>query len=160
VLPLAREMQLEELVDEHPGRVPYLTAAQILIDSHALIAVGSEIPHYTASKIFPYILATRPLVAVFHQKSSVVTILKETQAGEVVEFGDNGPGDSTVEDLAFGLLRVLSLPPGSCPNTRWEAFEPYTARSMSCRLASVFNRAVEKNQSDIALLESKVPAMR
>jgi hypothetical protein len=48
---------------------------QILLDSHALLVLGSESAHYTASKIFPYILANRPLLAVFHEESSVVRIL-------------------------------------------------------------------------------------
>ena len=160
VLPLAREMNLEEYVDEHPGRVPYLTAMQILLDSHALIAIGSEVPHYTASKIFPYILAARPLLAVFHEKSSVVTILKETNAGDVVEFGDNRPVDSSVEEIVLHLLKLLSLPAGSCPKTRWDAFEPYTARSMSGRLASVFDHAIGKRQTDVALLGYGTPAQR
>jgi hypothetical protein len=143
VLPLVREMNLEEYVDEHPGRVPYLTAMQILLDSHALLAVGSESPHYTASKIFPCILAARPILAVFHEKSSVIAILKETQAGEAVEFGDRQSVLATVDEIATRLRDFLALSPapGVHPPTRWEAFERYTARAMTARLAEVFDNA-------------------
>ncbi len=146
VLPLAREMSLDQYVDEHPPRVSYLTAMQIMLDSHVLLAVGSESPHYTASKIFPCILAARPLLAVFHENSSVVTILKETKAGEAVQFGESRPVLATIDDIAQHLRNLLALPPGSCPATRWEVFERYTARAMTARLAEVFARAVEARQ--------------
>lgn len=141
VLPLVKKVNLETYVDEHPGRVPYLTAMQIMLDSHALLAVGSESPHYTASKIFPNILAARPLLAVFHEKSSVVTILEETRAGEVVTFGDRRAVSGTVEDIAQCLQKILALAPGSHPATNWQAFEQYTARAMTARLAGVFEKA-------------------
>jgi hypothetical protein len=36
---------------------------------------------------------------------------------------------------------VLQLPRGFQPHTRWEALEPYTARSITARLAKVLDRA-------------------
>jgi hypothetical protein len=141
VLPLARELKLEQYVDEHPGREPYLTAMQIMLDSDVLLAVGSESPHYTASKIFPSILSARPMLAVFHENSSVITILKETQAGEAVQFGDGRPIHAMVDEIAVRLRNLLELPPGSSPPTSWEVFERYTARAMTTRLAEVFDRA-------------------
>jgi hypothetical protein len=147
MLPLAKEMNLERYVDEHPERVPYLTAMQILLESHVVLAVGSDSPHYTASKIFPCILAARPLVAIFHEKSSVVTILKETQAGRVVEFGDSRPVQTASDEIATRLKELLALPPGSHPPTRWEAFEPYTAKAMTARLAKVFDGVVHRRES-------------
>jgi hypothetical protein len=141
VLPLARELNLEQYVDEHPGRVPYLTAMQIMLDSHVLLAVGSESSHYTASKIFPCVLAARPLLAVFHENSSVVTILKETQAGEPVTFGQTQPVLATVDEMATRLRDLLALPPGARPPTRWEVFERYTARAMTALLTKVFDKA-------------------
>jgi len=140
MLPAAKDAGIESLVDEHPERVPYLNAMQILLDSHALLVLGSESAHYTASKIFPYILANRPLLAIFHENSSVVRILHETQAGHVITFGNGcSPGEKT-EEIAELLQQTLSLPRGSRPPIRWEAFEPYTARAMTSRLALVFDK--------------------
>lgn len=152
VLPLARGMGLEDIVDEHPGRVAYLDSLQILLDSHALVAIGSDAPHYTASKIFAYILARRPLLAVFHEASSVVGILRETQAGEVVAFDSAGllAGDP-VEKIFRCLERVLSLTADYRPRTRWEAFEPYTTKAMAERLAAAFNKALLKRRQGLGL---------
>lgn len=144
VLPLAKELNLEQYVNEYPGRVPYLTAMQIMLDSHALLIVGSQLPHYTASKVFPYIASARPLLAVFHERSSVVAILKEAQAGMIVTFGDSRPVLTLADDIAQCLQDLLALPPTSRAQTKWEAFERYTARAMTARLAKVFDKSVRQ----------------
>jgi glycosyl transferase family 4 len=138
----ARDAGIESLVGEHPGRVPYLDAIQILLDSHALLMLGSESAHYTASKVFPYILACKPLLAVFHEESSVVRILRETQAGRVVTFGNSRAVGEKTEEIATLFQQTLSLPRGFKPPTSWEAFTPYTARAMTSRLAEVFDKAI------------------
>jgi len=141
VRPLAAEFGLEEQVTEHAGRVPYLDALQLLQDSDALLAIGSESPHYTASKVFPYVLAKKPLLAVFRESSSVVRILSEARAGVVVAFGPQRPFDEVVEEATRGLETVLKSG-GGPPPTRWDVFEAYTAKAMAGRLAAVFDRAI------------------
>lgn len=141
-LPLAREMGLQDIVDEFPARVPYFDALQILFDSHALVVVGSEEPHYTASKIFPYILSGKTMLAVFHEKSSVVKILRETHAGEVVTFSQEEPVGEKAEEISIIMERILSLPSDYIASTRWKAFEPYTTRAMTARLAQAFDDAM------------------
>ncbi len=140
VTPLAREAQIQHLVDEQPQRVSYLDALQILLDSHGLLVIGSDAPHYTASKLFPYILSRRPLLALFHEESSVVTILEETQAGSVLTFSAKDPLAEKVEVILAKLREMLTRPREWTPPTRWDQFEQYTTRAMTRRLASVFNR--------------------
>lgn len=142
VLPVAKEFGLESVVQEHPGRVAYLDAIQIMLDSHALMVIGSESAHYTASKIFPCILAGKPLVAIFHEHSSVVRILHETKAGQVITFGNGCSPLEKTEEIVDLLQRILSLPYNSRTQLLWEAFEPYTARAMTSQLAHVFDRAI------------------
>lgn len=140
VLPLAEEAGLKDLVDECVHRIPYLDALQLLLNSHALLVIGSNAPHYTASKIFPNILARKPLLAIFHEASSVVKILEQTQAAEVVTFGSKNSALEKIEEISKHLEEILSLPPDYEPPTRWDAFENYTARAMAKRLAHVFDK--------------------
>jgi len=35
--------------------------------------------------------------------------------------------------------RILTLPPTWRPETRWDKFEPYTARAVTARLAEIFD---------------------
>ncbi|GIW56725.1 MAG: hypothetical protein KatS3mg082_3129 [Nitrospiraceae bacterium] len=144
VLPLARRMGVDGWVHEHPQRIPYLDALQIMLDSHALLALGSEEGYYTASKIFPYVLSRRPVLAVFHEASSVVDILRESGAGEVVTFRAGNSPEEKAEEIAARLERLLRLPPDYEPPTRWEAFEAYTARAMTARLAEAFEQALRR----------------
>lgn len=142
ILSMAKSFGIDHYVQEHPARVSYLDSLQIMLDSHALLAVGLDTPHYTASKIFPYILARRPLLAVFRQESNVVQIVRETQAGMLIPFGPNCPLSSQVTEITAALEALLRLPPGHQPATRWDAFEPYSTRAMTERLASVFDCVV------------------
>jgi hypothetical protein len=143
VLPVARECGVDDIVEELPGRVQHLDAIQLLLDSDALVVVGSEAPHYTASKIFPYILAAKPLLAIFHEESSAVKLLQETCAGNAVTFGTDRPLLSVVGEIDMAFQKLLRLPTGWRPPTNWEKFEPYTARAVTARLAEVFDRTVQ-----------------
>ena len=149
VLPVARECGVEEIVEERPGRVQHLEAIQILLDSDALVLVGSEAPHYTASKIFPYILAAKPLLAVFHEESSAVKLLEETRAAKAVTFSATRGPLSVAGEITAALQNLLTAPEGSKPATDWKKFEPFTARAVTARLAEVFDRTVARhaNQS-------------
>lgn len=89
VMPIAREMGVESSVTGWPERVAHLDALQIALDSDAVVVIGSDAPHYTVSKVFPYILSEKP---------------------------------------------------------GWPAFEAYTTRAMSRRLAEAFERVPWQNQ--------------
>ena len=145
VLPLAQEAGVADMVDERPGRVAYLDALRILLDSHGLVVVGSDEPHYTASKIFPYILARKPLLVVFHEASSVVSIVRETNSAALVTYSAQRPPALAVDSIAEALEQMLREPDRP-PQTGWAAFETYTTRAMASRLATVFNRVVEQER--------------
>ena len=144
VLPLAKRFGLERYVEEYPSRVSYWDAIQVLIDSHALLALGSNASHYTPSKIFPYILARRPLLAIYREESTAVDILRETNAGKLVTFGNEGFSEDKVREVSQHLEEILSPHPDYIPPTSWEAFERYTARAMTERLVKVFDHVVSK----------------
>lgn len=146
VRPLACEMAVGDLVSEHPARVAYLDALQILLDAHVLLAVGSEETHYTASKIFPYILAERPLLAVFHEASNVIQTLRETGAGIWVDFGSVHPAETRAEQILLALQDCLVKNTPRRATALSEVFEPFTARAMTKRLVQVFERSLERLQ--------------
>ena len=86
-------------------------------------AVGSELPYYTPSKIFPFILAERPLLAIFHEKSSAVRIVRESGAGTVVAFTGNADLFCLVP---FGLAGMINPPTSFVPELcveLWKALD-------------------------------------
>lgn len=141
IVQLAREAGIERYVDERAARIPYLESLQVMLDSAGLFLVGSEEPHYTASKVFPYILAQRPLLAIFREESSVVDILSEVNLGEVVTFNGDRSASDRIEEIQACLARVISQVTNREPRKLNDSFEHYTSRSMARRLATVFDGA-------------------
>lgn len=139
---LSAKMGVAAVVDEHPGRISYLDGIQVLLDSQGLLALGSELPHYTASKIFPIILARRPIFAIFHRDSTAASILSETGATQPLVFSSPQALAQMTDRVRIALEAMLRLPSAWEAPTRWEAFEPYTARAGAARLAAVFDRVV------------------
>jgi len=140
VTALAREAGIEKCVDERPARIAYLDSLQLMIDSQALVLVGSDEPHYTASKVFPYILAKRPLLAILHEASSAVSILREAKLGALVTFNGNRQRTDETEKIFEAVNEILSLPNARPPLTDWQGLDCYTTRAMTARLAEVFDR--------------------
>lgn len=132
---IAKEFSIQDHVFEYPERVPYLVAIQLMQDAHALLAIGSEEPHYTASKIFPYILAKRPILAIFHEDSTVVDILDKTCAGTVITFNSKEFPHINVEKIKQQLDKITLLAKDYQPPTNWESFQSFTAKAMSQKLA-------------------------
>ena len=143
VEPIADEFGLLEVVDEHIYRVPYFEALRILLDSNAILMIGSDDQGYTASKLFACTLAKRPILAIFHENSSVVEILRKCNAGQAVTFNS----DKVIADLAGDIVSqlewLLSLPKGESPPTKWDEFEPYTAREMTRQQCKVFDYCLD-----------------
>jgi len=142
VEPIAEEFRLTGSVTELTDRIPYSEALRCLLDADALIVPGSDDPGYTASKIYPNILARKPLLVVFHEASSVVEVVNKTKAGTVVTFRD---GDS-IESVASRITATGWLDGPVVPPTDWLAFEPYTAREMTRRLCRVFDTATKNRK--------------
>ncbi|MFI5357306.1 MAG: glycosyltransferase [Opitutales bacterium] len=75
-VPVAVQENVRPYVFEHRYRVPYFDALHYLTQADALVVVGSNDPTYSPSKIFPYLLARRPLVAIVHERSLLVAVAR------------------------------------------------------------------------------------
>lgn len=145
VEPLAAEFGLQGIVSEHPDRIAYSEALRCLVDADALIIPGSNDPGYTASKIYPYLLAGRPLLAVFHEGSSVISLMASVGGGTAVSFHSSESIYSIgqrVLSLAFtadGQLRSVPLDV--------EAFQPFSASAQVAELARFFRTCLDNNLS-------------
>jgi hypothetical protein len=139
---IAQQYGVADLVTEHTSRIPYFEAQQLLVDSDAILMIGSNDPSYTASKLYPCILAKKPILAIFHEQSSVVQIMQQCQAGQVITFAENESPPARQVEMATCLNAFLTFPHQYQPLTQWEAFRPYTAREMTRQLCAVFDQAI------------------
>ncbi|CAN1212163.1 Glycosyltransferase subfamily 4-like N-terminal domain-containing protein [Tumidithrix helvetica PCC 7403] len=137
---IAASYDLNGLVAEYPQRIPYFEALQILKDSHAILIIGSDEPSYSPSKVYPCVLARKPLLAILHRQSLVVDVLERCKAGQTVTFDDRTV--DLLESLIAKLEWLRSQAQSYIPNTDWEAFQPYTAREMTKKQCAIFDRCI------------------
>jgi hypothetical protein len=104
VAPIAAEFGLDDIVRESPDRISYTLTLWCLRNAHALIVPGSDDPAYTASKIYPYLLARRPMLAVFHRDSSVVDLVARTGGAVCVPFDAGQPEGALAAAIARDWL--------------------------------------------------------
>jgi len=76
VTPIAAELGIESVVSEYPERVQYLTAIKYQQESSGLLLIGTTDKSYTPSKLYPYLLSQKPILAFLHEESPAVTIFK------------------------------------------------------------------------------------
>lgn len=144
-MPVAREEGVGEFVSEQCYRVPYYDALYYLEHADALMAIGSNDPTYSASKIFPYVLARRPMLVIFHDESPVLALAEAMKCGSRYSFHDAEQIDTIaarVEEEWFlsGKMKEFIEPDLS-------AFHPYSAESMTQRLTECFEKAIERSKS-------------
>jgi hypothetical protein len=128
-----------DLVRELPRRLPYLEALSVLAHSNALLLIGSDEPHYTASKIYPALMSGRPYLSLFHSASSAHQILTAAGGGRAIAFAGASELEASAPLLA-DAMRVLATTPQAFGKFRPEAVEPYLARSIAGRFAAVFDK--------------------
>lgn len=143
IMPLAKKYDVYHQVTEITDRLPYYESLRALLDADMLFIPGSVDSDYTASKIYPYILAKQPLLAVFNRNSSVVDVIRSTLAGEVVTFENNEGVESVSKRIGIAINRMLKKIP-FVPNTDWGLFEVYTAKSMTEKQCAYFEDVVDR----------------
>lgn len=141
IIPIAEEIGISKYVREQTDRIAFYKSIYQLLHSDHLLIIGSNDAQYTASKIFPYILANKPLLAFFNPKSSAGQIIENCNAGTV--FSLDSEQSTLINqiyeylfDAATGKLRKLE--------TDWLAFEAYSAENMTKSQVELFNQIIAK----------------
>lgn len=135
--PLAAECGAGDLVVELTARAPYFAALAALQRADRLLVLGSDDANYTASKVYPAVLARRPLFALLHERSGAAEFLRAQGAGPVVTFsGDDSNAALAARVAATGWLQAETPP---APAADPAALAPHTARAMTATLCRIFD---------------------
>jgi hypothetical protein len=135
ILPLALQYGLSDQIIEIADRIGYYHTLVTLQQADSLFIPGSDDPHYIASKIFPYLLTGRPLLAVFNAQSPALSILDEYEAKYVYSY-DKTPGIHKKIDAFFKKIINNKIDE---PVYNKDAVEKYSARMMTKRQCDLFN---------------------
>jgi hypothetical protein len=139
-MPHAKAEGIEAYVTEHCYRVPYFDALHYLARAEALVAVGSNDPSYSASKIFPYVLARRPMLVVFNANSPVMAVAKAMGCGLCFAFDHSADIDALAEQVAAAWFVGGGMRTALEPDRA--TLLPYLAEGMTQRLCACFEAAV------------------
>lgn len=151
VLPIAQELGVADVVREVPPRLDYLDALNVQVDASALLLLGSAEPHYTPSRVFPALLSGRPIVAVYHEESSVLDVLRAPGVNAcVIAFGQASPPRARIGAIRDALADIIKGAPGCRRSETGEmagagrqplhgALRSWSAHSLTERLAGVLN---------------------
>jgi len=140
VRPKAKRYGVCEAIFEHPHRMPYMDVLVHLSNSSGILIVGSTESHYSPSKVYQSVEARRPIFALLHDASTAVRVIRESNAGVVVQFNEYNLPDP--EDLAATLAGFVSnndYHPGSVD---WSSFSAYSARESARKVAAAMDAAL------------------
>ena len=142
VLPMARELGVEECLSEHAARVPYLDALRLLTQASAVLMMGSSERHYTASKLYPAILARRPLLAIYHAESTVTDLLAAAGKPPTIRwlaYDDEQRAETYVEEIAGHLAAMIQDPVYRPVDVDESQLTGFSAHALAGRLASLLD---------------------
>ena len=150
VLPLARRVNVDDCVEEEPSRIDYAEALTVQVQAGGILLLGSSERHYTASKIFPAIQAGRPILAIFHEASSVVDILRRSvpdRANRLVTYSDSDRAESRSSEIYAHLRALIQNPECGEKPADNEGLEEFSARTLSGRMAGLFDEVLRASST-------------
>ena len=141
---MAAALGVGDRVSEVPPRIGYLDALAVQTQASAILMMGSSERHYTASKLYPGLLAARPIVAVYHESSSVSEILRRAarpSAARLVTYDDAARAESRVDAIATELIAVAEDPSYDPGTADLEVMAEFSANALAGKLAKILDDA-------------------
>ncbi|MEJ8842228.1 hypothetical protein WG954_07525 [Lacibacter sp. H375] len=145
IKPLAEKYGLwQTVVFEYPKRIPYLDVLIHLDATDAVFILGSTEPHYTPSKTYQGVLSKKPILAILHQQSTAVDIVRSANAGKVLAFnGEQGVAE--INNQFNQLFKdFLAFSRSYLPEqVNTTVFNQYSAKEVTRKLAALLEEAVK-----------------
>jgi hypothetical protein len=143
IMPLAMQYGIEDYVVEITDRISYFHSIITLQQADALFIPGSDDPGYTASKIYPYLLVKKPLLAVFNEASSAINILKEYGSTTVYSYqgADQNNITAFLKNVAMGSLTTATYQP--------DAIKKYSTANMAQKQCALFDEILQAKIKEI-----------
>jgi hypothetical protein len=144
IRPLAEKYGLwNNIVFEHPDRIPYLDVLKNLDAADGVFILGSTEPHYTPSKVYQGVLSQKPILAVLHQESTAVKVLNESNAGQIVLMDGEKDLDTLGQRFIQQLHHYFSWAKTFDPQlVNKELFQQYSAKAVTNTLVNALNKLV------------------
>ncbi len=136
ILPIANEYGVEQNVIEITDRISYYHTLATLQQADALLMPGSDDPQYTASKIYPYLLTNKPLLAVFNSKSPALNVFKEYDATFAYSYDE----DKNVQEKISAFFSEITNGVMVASHYNIDATQKYSAENMTKLQCQFFDK--------------------
>ena len=145
VLPVARMWQVDDLVVSVPHRSGYLESLKSLMDSDALLLLGSSDLAYSPSKLYPYYLSGKPMLSVVFCDSYLAGLLTELNCSLIATFSLDGPADAGHAEIhRFFDQALAGFPPERLPQRNDALFNrAYLAQTLTAQQCELFASAMK-----------------
>jgi hypothetical protein len=145
VMPVAKRCGVADQVDEVPHRLGHLECLRLQLDADVLLLPGSTDLAYSPSKIYPYFLADRPILAVVFKDSVLEQLLLELSCAFTVPITEHGSKDESHAALTrFFDLAVAGFPADSLPIRNHVRFnDHFLAETLTAAQCRLFDRALD-----------------
>lgn len=137
IFPIAKKYGIEKQVTEMTSRIGFYSTINTLLAADALFLPGSNDPEYSASKIYPYLLAKKPLLTIVNPASSVVKILEEYGVKNVCT------DEKTATFQIINFFKNLAYGNFKNPEYNQAAIKKYDAKSMTLNQCLLFDQVID-----------------
>ncbi|UOE48329.1 hypothetical protein MTO98_28370 [Mucilaginibacter sp. SMC90] len=134
ILPLAKHLDIEDHVIEITDRISYYQTLLTLQQADALFIPGSDDPKYTASKIFPYLLTRKPILAIFNAASSAIPIMRQYGVKHVYDY------DNITSEKLSAFFEQLIKANFNPVEYSADAIKKYSAQEMTLAQCRLFDK--------------------
>jgi hypothetical protein len=141
---------LAALVHEQTARIGYIDSLRIMLETDLALLLGSEDKSYSPSKLYPTLLAGKPIVAVAPVQTVLAAKIDELGGAALVTFVPQAGGDPEAVARLADLLRDFIMAPARfpAPPANLEVVNrQYTAAAVAVGQLEIFNDLIARQRS-------------
>lgn len=144
VMPVAEQCGVAGQIDEIPHRLGHLECLRLQLEADVLLLPGSSDLAYSPSKIYPYFLANRPMLAIVFRGSVLEKLVTDLTCAFPVTITERGPNETAYTALEqFFELALAGFPADSMPKRNEEYFrEHFLAETLTATQTALFDLAL------------------
>lgn len=147
--PIADAYGVGDLVNEMPSRVGYMDSLRIMHAADGLLLLGTDDPSYSPSKIYPYYLATRPVLALAHDGSLLQRLIEYLRCARLVKLLQPGHEMRPAHEVAAYLAAAAEGRRAELQSARCDAWfsRNLTALALTQRQCALFDAALSSRHA-------------
>ena len=145
---IAKDYGVGDLVRETPHRIGYLDSLRLLLSADGLLLLGSDDPTYSPSKIYPYHMTRRPIIALAHSGSLLAELLSFLACAKIVTLLAPGKETAPPQQVEALLARAASGHDlGSDQELASDRIASFvSARAVTARQCAVFDQVMAQRK--------------